>query len=330
MKKNISITGIVIIALTFIMVCCSRNERIISYKLTPDSVITKLSDSIYLSDQVLCLDYAQNHLYVSDYNNGIYSIDCNGNNVNHLVKKGRGHGEVGACGHFYAKVDGEICLYDESEKSFNFYRNDKLLKMIKVDQGFVLSDATRFFSIGDSVFHSITHNENTMIIIGPEQSSKLGRFVDGLDDIRKPVISERHVLKTENSILLVGLGLPIVEEYDYNGKKICSLNLMDIPRLKATYEKTQSNDPKSYFVVVEDAYYNHQKLYLLTSSNENDTYNCNTLYVIAKKNGKFEIECSYKLSGKVYSAICITKDNKCFAFNSIDTSLEFYTLPTKQ
>ena len=333
MKNRFSINELSTLAILVIMVlmgACAHKDDCPNYRLTPSRTITRLSDSIFLSGQVSCLDCSKKGIYLSDYNEGLFLINSDGQVIKHIAQKGRGFGEIGACGHFYVTESGDICVYDESEKSFDFYVDECWKTSIKSEQDYVLSSSTRFFSRCDSVWHSITHNEKTMAILSAGQALKQGKLVDGLDDIRRPTASERHVLKAEEGIILVGLGLPVVERYDDKGKRLSTYDLRNVPKLRAIYDAKKTDDPKSYFVVVADAYYSNHKLYLLTASDENDMYSCNTIYVLEDKDGCFELECSYTLSGNIYSTFCITEDNLCFAFNCIDSALEMYLLPINQ
>ena len=319
----------IIIALLFTgcFISCVNDNIAKTVALTSYVSIPKLADSIYLSSQIPCVDYANKHIYISDYKAALYVLDDKCNLISVASQKGYGVGEVLCPTFIYASPDAKISLFDECKRKFIYYDDvqyrDADTEAVSSER---LSSLCRFFTVGDTVYHSIIGDANSVAkIVNGRVVSKQCRLVDGIDDTRRPAKSQRHLLRGEKTMFVLGKGLPILQEYTFDGKLLNNYDLFADDDLAQIYAKEDPKEQNRYNIIVRDACYKKGYIYILTSSHEDGRYRCNTMYVLQRCDNNFIPVVKYRLKGKIYSSFCITDDNRCIAIND-KNSIEIYNL----
>jgi len=275
---------------------------------------------------VTCLDKKDGHLYLSDYNYGVYKIDMNGHVFNHFAKQGNANGETLGCAVLYPKDDSLLYLRDDGHRCINLYKNGICMKRIKMSTGHRFSNLTRFFVSDDKIYHSVIGEEKLVVRISEENTVQTICDMDEtLDNERMPLHSERHVLKGDGTIILVGKGIPLIQECSYEGQELSRYNLNTIPELSKIFLKERSDIPNRYFVVIKDAYYHNGMLYLLVASTDRE-FHCNKIIGLKKTEKEFVHIESYQLKQSVYETFCVS-GNTLYAFNSYSSAIDIYHLP---
>lgn len=322
--NNIAILTIVS---AFISACSNYVENNIT-QLDLNTSVTKFNDSLYLSQRAVCIDCNKKDVYISDYKAGVYVFDKKLKFNNKIASVGKGHGELIAPAMMFAD-DNEITIYSEGFRSFASIEN-QIVKKIPTFLPYDKSNLSRFFTIGDTIYNSIINDKNLVSVsIAGNIIRKICPLVEGYDLIKNTPLSERHLLKGEKSFYIIGKGLPIMQEYSFNGAEIRRFDLSSIEILAKAYEqnhKTQSDN--SYFVVVNDVCYRNGRIYLLASSLE-DKYKSNLLVVIEKTKEGFRHFATYQFKGDIYNTFCVDDNNVCYTINGKTSAIETYILPTE-
>ena len=305
---------------------CSSNP-VEPTELKRESAVSQFGDSIYLSPAVMCMDYFQGHLYVSDQSDGIYVFDRNFEPKEHFARRGYAKGESLENDHFYISPDGSLHLMNYGHMSIDKFVDGIYKEGMKLPSEHRLSASTRFFFLGDTLYYSIVGEDNYVLLKCKDKTLKgMCKGVEEYDDSHKPLHSERHLIRGEGSFFVIGISLPIFQEYSFDGELLGSYDLTNISDIKEEYYANKSDDPKSFFVHIKDAQYSKGKVYLLFSR-QLPSYSCNTLIVIDTHSHNYRHVATYRLSENLYSTFCITDDNECIAFERAQSALEKYILP---
>lgn len=253
-------------------------------KITPlhaENIISKLGDSIFLSKQIPCIDSRHDTIYLSDYHAGVYSLDKNLNLIKKVSTIGLGQGEVNRLAQLFAGDD--VCvLFNEGSQRYSYFSGNSFLKNDSKTVGYNLAFASRFFVKGDSIYQDII-NDDFLVSVTKDGNTikKICPIVKNVDRPDNVALSERHLVKGDNSFYVIGRGLPIIQEYSYDGKELAYFDLSSIPILANAYEKNMKlKMPNSYYVIVEDAYFKYSTFCI------NDKNEC---IAVCKTNGTIEV-----------------------------------------
>ncbi len=294
-------------------------------KISPYSIVDMLSDSIYMTN-VICLEKVSGNLFLSDYDYGVYKTDTMGRISEHFAKKGNAKGEALGSAYFYPVGDSVLYLRDDGHRCFSIYKDGRHMRNIKLSTKYRFSNQSRFFVHNDTIYHSIIGEDKLVAKISMDNTIHALCDADRrLDDKRMPLHSERHVLNGNHSIILVGKGVPLIQEFSYEGIELFRYDLATIPELSNTFLKERSNIPNRYFVVIKDAYYHNGMLYLLVASKDGE-FHCNKIVALKKKEEEFVHMVSYQLKQSIYETFCVS-GNTLYAFNSYSSAIEIYHLP---
>lgn len=304
---------------------CVQEAAVPSYSLEPEQVVNQLGDSLYLSPQISCIDHRNGKTYISDYRQGLMVLRADFCLDTILATQGHGRGEVNGCGSFYLDDVQTLTLLDDMNRRYvHFLPNGTFVT--DRNSGMDYISTGRFFTVGDTVYNAIKKNENTVVQLKDGVSVKTLCPLTDREDIRQPAPSERHLLWTGSTFLVLGTALPILQEYTLSGQLVQDFDLSTLPQLAGPFEyNSQNATGNSYFVVIQDAYYREGFLYLLSATQE--PYLCNHISVLKKTDHQFKVFANIQLSGKAYSTFCITADRKCLAVNAQTSAIEVYPLP---
>lgn len=315
-----------LLALVALTTACDPNTFVKTISLSEEGKIEKINDSIYLSQQISCIDFKFNKLYISDYRQGLYVLNANYSLDTLLATNGRGRGEVNGCGCFFIDDAQTITLLDDMNRRYVHYSQEGTFFPDKDPITSYIS-IHRFFSKGDTIFSAIKKDSNT---IGLTKNGEIIHKICPLttkDDIRRPALSERHLLLDDSTFFSIGVALPILQEYSLSGKLLNDYDLSSIQLMKKSFnENVNTTKPNSYFEVIQDAYYKNGYIYLLYGTPK--PYTCNNIIVIEKNNNKFILVANLKLPGTTYSTFCVTENHQCIAVNRQTSAIEVYRIPT--
>lgn len=308
---------------------CLASSDMPSIPLKVNKSIVKLSDSIYLSGQVNCIDNSEGVTYISDLYGGLYVLNEKMELKNKIAAVGHGHNELIFPEFLYVDRANHVVIYDSGKKQFvTFFNDDGLKSKVTIANEVRKSNFSRFFALGDKVYSPITHDKYLVAVSKGDSVIKKICLLDGeFDNVRRPIDSQRHLLYSGNSMILVGRCLlPYLQKYTLDGKLLSTYDLRQIDILKHIYRNQNETVTNKTFVVVRDAYCHGDYVYLLVSSSVKP-YRCNTLLVMHQSRDSFEYVCSYTLKGDSYRTFCITNDSRCMAVNAKKSTIEIYDLP---
>ena len=309
----------------FLFTACAVQDLTKVVRLNPIQTASKFGDSLFLSNEAFCIDYNKGFIYISDWKVGFYSLDQNLKFNKFMSKLGKGHNEVVQPSMIYAE-NGIATLFSEGTQKFCFYDSSSMLRQDKETVGVRILGDCRFFTKGDTVFLPIFDEKNLVAVsVNGQIVKKTCPILNGYDDTRNSVLSQRHLLKGENSFYVVGKCLPIIQEYSYDGKEIGRYDLRNIEILSGQYKK--NDDLKSTYGTcygaVRDAYYKNGIIYLLAYEDEGE-YSCNSIIALSLKNNEVNHLQTYKFPDTVYVSFCVTDKNECYAINKTKGAIETF------
>lgn len=127
MVTNRSVSGLFRSSLFLIIIvassACHQSERIMPETLSLDSTLSVLSDTLYFSGNIPCLEAVDQRVIISDYQQGIIEIDQSGKILSSYARPGNGPGEVLGCGHSSYSPDGKVWVFDEGHAIMHSYRD---------------------------------------------------------------------------------------------------------------------------------------------------------------------------------------------------------------
>lgn len=315
-----------LVALVALTTACNQNSFVKTISLLEEGKIEKINDSLYLSQQISCIDSKFNKIYISDYRQGLFVLNANYSLDTLLAPNGHGKGEINGCGSIFIDDAQTITVLDDMNRRYVRYSQEGYCFP---EKNLITSyiSTHRFFSKGDTVFSAIKKDKNTIVLTKNGETIHKICPLTTKDDIRRPALSERHILLIDSTFLIIGVALPILQEYSLSGKLLNDYDLSSIqPIVESFNANINTPKPNSYFEVVQDAYYKDSHIYLLYGSPK--PYTCNNIIVIEKNNNQFRLVANLKLPGTTYSTFCVTDNHQCIAVNRQTSAIEVYRIPT--
>ncbi len=303
-------------------------------KLNPEELIlkkvksiTQFNDSIFLSSMVLCIDKYKDSILLTDYKQSqIFILNKNLDLISKIGKMGQGPGEMIGSAHFCVSND-KITVINDGKELLSEYNllNQNFSKDIKFPKNLRKTLTTRFFEHDGKIFHSIVSEDSMIVAINKNGfiSNQFG-VNSKWDKPKLRMHSSRHLIKGNQSFFEIGCTLPILQEYSFEGEMLRTFDLSTIHDISNQMEIYKKNNqvPNTYFVMIQDVYFDNENIFLLFAS-EVDGYYCNKIIVINTKS-KFKHIATYTLSGgKVYLSFCVDK-NRIIAFNGLNSNIDIY------
>lgn len=323
---------LILIAIVFALThfACTHKSSIERTILSPNKTLSDLNDSTFVPKQIMCMNLFENNLYMADYSEGILVLDGNLNVQNQIGHHGQGPGELLGTAHFYLTGRDSLFVLDEGRRSMELFVGDKPVKHIPFPPDIRMTTGTRFFVNNETIFHSVVAEKKPAVIFN--EKSKVERLICEFTKwhtTHLPLHSESHLLKGEDRVFfLIGSVLPVFQVYSLDGNLKFDYDLRKIGEVAKGVRRYRATpqSPTTYFIMIQDAYYDNNKVYLLVATNDNG-YFCNTVCVLNVKDIVEHIQ-TFQLSGRAYESLCV-ENNLLVAFNATDASLDFFTLPTK-
>lgn len=223
-------------------ISCATAEGGKPVNLSVDNVVAKFGDSIFLSSQVPCIDAKNGRVYITDYRAGVYALDSKLNLVRKMSGIGRGSGEVNRPAKFFVDNNDVITLYNEGMQRYSYFEKDSFLMADKMSIKENLAKSCRFFVRDGAIYQSVLEGKYLVSVMKNGNVIKqMCPLVEGVDLPSNAALSERHLLEDDNCFYVIGLGLPIMQAYSFDGRELARFNLGNIPLLESVYPKIRSH-----------------------------------------------------------------------------------------
>lgn len=314
---------------SFCAISCSvRGKHTIAIKLSRDTVISDLSDSSFVPSRVMCMNVVGEDLYFSDYSGGIVVLGKDYKVKKRIGTRGQGPGELLGAAHFYVVNADSIYILNEGKHAIELFVNNEFLKHIPFPKNERLTFCTRFCVENQEIYHSTVSEISPVIVFG---DGNIENHICNYTKYDKPEFSRhstRHVLKGDkNTFFLIGCVYPVFQVYSFEGKLLKEYDLTEIPWIEEVVDVYNGTvqDPTTYFTMVQDVFYNNNKVYLLVATNKGEQYFCNTICVLDIAEG-IDYTHTYQLPGDVYGTFCVSKDEILFAYDTLNASIDIVSL----
>lgn len=319
----------------FLVSCVNQqaeNRDIEPVHLSSDTVISEYEDSLIVPPEVVCMNATKKGIFFTDYEKGLFVMD-NSMNIHHqLGKYGRGQGELLGAAFFYTDNGDSVYIVNEGRQAFGLFTNGTYSKNIAFCEGARFTIRSRFFVQEQTVYHSVAKAGNPVIAYrGDSTGFRSVCDYTPHDDMELQIHSGRHVVKGSDSFFVIGISLPILQEYTFDGKLCAEYDLLSIPGIAKSIKEHEDEpkQPNSYYVTVRDAYYCDNSLYLLVTTDANDEYRCNTIYRLNTEDGNFRHVSTYLLQGDVFGTFCVS-GNRIYAYDQMESSIHVYTMKQEE
>lgn len=307
---------------------CANQAVLISHVgIKPTKEIAVLSDSIYLSGYVPCLEGCEDKLYISDYNKGVYEIKSDGVVLSHFAKQGHAMDET--LGNSFITSSGQDVIYvvDEAKKRYCKYENSEFASDCKFPLDFRMANLTRFFVHNDTIYASVLANNYSVIKIHKNKVlNEICPLVEGIDDKMFIYNSARHVVMGNGFFFVVGQSLPILQSYTFNGDILEDYDFSKNPDLFDCYKSFLKKETNSNVIIIPDVCYCNNKLLLLSCLYYEHSVK-STVFVFDVNNGSINHIATYDLINVPYSSITMTLNGNCALFNAKESKIDIYNLP---
>lgn len=315
----------------FLVSCINRqaeNSDIEPVHLTPDAVISEYGDSLIIPSNVVCMNATEKGVFFTDYYSGLFVMDNNMDIHNKIGKYGKGPGELLGAAFFYTDNSDSVYIVNEGRQAFGLFVNGAYSKNIAFCESARFTIRSRFFVREQTVYHSVGR-AGAPVIAYRGDSTGFRPVCDytPYDDMEFQIRSGRHVVKGSDSFFVIGISLPILQEYTFDGKLCAEYDLLSIPETAKSMKahEDEPKQPNSYNVTIRDAYYCDNSLYMLVATKANDEYFCNTICRLNTKDGNMKHEATYILQGDVFGTFCV-RGNKIYAYDDMESSIHVYTM----
>ena len=313
--------------LLFLISC--KNEKSIKseeIKIEQVNAITKLSDSIYLSD-VRSLISSGNYLYFSDYSKGqVFKVEKeNLELIRTIGNQGDGPGEFrGAANLFFRKE--KLYIQNDFKRTIELYNDSLYLKTIKIPNEIAdIKFHNDFLATDEEIY--LSHSESLSPILVMDESgvkNRGGRIFDFKNSDKNRSRNNRSFYSFGKLIFAVSDNIPSIDIYNLDLSFINTIDISSFPIMKENlnYINTQKEDNNSYYTLIKDGYIFRDKLFLLMNTYE--PYRSNKIIMLRIYDDDIKFMSTIKLDeNSLYSAIAVDEEF-LFAFNSRNSSLEKY------
>lgn len=319
MKQLIGFFFIIIL-----LIACRKEYRVTEESLSVVKCVEHFSDTLFFSkvakmqtynDKIYCMDSYQEQIFVLDKNLQLKQV---------IGKKGEGPDEFKNLSGIFVSQEG-IYILDSGNVCLFLYKNtDSLIRVhnFTIDEYFIMPEF-RFLLEKDTSFiiaASDTKKAFANFDLKHNVNSFWGERFSFNSDTHNRIRNGRNLLKTKDLFVSVSDNMPVVEIYDICTKrKIKDFDFSEISYVSKQLEYAEVKN-HSYYVLIQDAYIDEDKLYMLISEKMNDSFYTNLVLVFALKE-KCELTRILRFPGNIYSTLCVNNDT-IYAYNSSETKIE--------
>lgn len=308
--KKISILIIIILYFS----SCNNKEKNSNLMYCQSEIqIEEYPDSSFFSD-ITCMTYYKNKIYVLDKKRGdIVALSDNLKEIEYVSRHGEAPYET-TWPFTFNVLNDTVYVVDLGTKSMKKFHEG-------VFHGdFSLSNANENrFSLNDSsIFLSANTDSTSFLMIDkyhPNKQIPMGKVVREKTPFKTIISNKKHILyDKDKGIFSVSNCYPYIEQYNIHGEYIKTFDLSSIPIIKEAIEiaKKNSNEEKSVYTYIRDAYLVNDHIFLLCSSRTStDDYRVNTILKLSI-NDEMEHISTYILPHDIYSSFCVS-DTYLFA-----------------
>ncbi len=275
--------------------------------------IMEYPDSSFFSD-ITCMTYSNNKIYVLDKKRGdIVALSDNLKKMEYISRHGEAPYETVNPFTFNVLND-TVYVIDSGTKSMKkFYRKSFV-------GSFLLSNANaNRFSLNDSLIFLSANTDSTSFLVididHPNKQIPMGQVIHAKTPFKTIISNRKHILyDKERGIFSISDCYPYIEQYDVYGKHIKTFDLSSIPIIEKAVNtaKKFSDQEKSVYIYIRDAYLANEHIYILCSSwDSQGDYKVNSILELSINDGMKHVS-TYILPHDIYSSFCIS-DSYLFA-----------------
>lgn len=302
------------IIITFCISSCWNNkEKSDLIYCQIESQIAEYPDSSFFSN-VTCLTYYNNKIYVLDKKRGdIVALSDDLEKMEYVSRHGEAPYET-VSPFTLGVLKDTVYVIDFGTRSMKKFHKTAFVG------DFLLSNANENrFSLNDSlVFLSANTDSTSFLIIDmrhPKKQIPMGKVIREKTAFKTIISNRKHILYDKGKgIFSVSDCYPYIEQYTIDGEHIKTFDISSIPIIKNAVKKAKglSNQEKSVYIYIRDAYLANDHIYLLCSSwTSQDNYRVNTILELSI-NEEMKHVSTYILPHNIYSSFCVS-DTYLFA-----------------
>lgn len=296
----------IIVVLYFSACSNSKQESDLIY-CQIESQITEYPDSSFFSN-ITCMTYYNDKLYVLDRKRGdIVALNNDLTKVEYISRHGEAPYET-ISPLTFGVVNDTVYVVDFGTRSMKKFHKEVFAG------DFLLSNANENrFSLNDSlVFLSANTDSTSFLVIDlqhPKRQIPMGGVIQANTTTKTIISNRKHILyDKEKGIFSVADCYPYIEQYTIYGKHIKTFDISSIPIIKKSIEKAKafSNQEKSIYIYIRDAYLADEYIYLLCSSwTALGDYRVNTILKLSVNDDMRHVA-TYILPHDIYSSFCVS------------------------
>lgn len=308
--KKISILIIIILYFS----SCNNKEKNSNLMYCQSEIqIEEYPDSSFFSD-ITCMTYYKNKIYVLDKKRGdIVALSDNLKEIEYVSKHGEAPYET-TWPFTFNVLNDTVYVVDLGTKSMKkFYQG-----VFHGDFSLLNANENRFSLNDSSIFLSASTDSTSFLMIDkyhPNKQIPMGKVVREKTPFKTIISNKKHILyDKDKGIFSVSNCYPYIEQYNIHGEYIKTFDLSSIPIIKEAIEiaKKNSNEEKSVYTYIRDAYLVNDHIFLLCSSRTStDDYRVNTILKLSINDEMKHIS-TYILPHDIYSSFCVS-DTYLFA-----------------
>lgn len=323
------ITFYFLVLILFTTISCGEKRQVgvvQALALVPDTVLSGLNDSTFITPNIKCMAISVNgKIHYTDYAGEMVVLDTCYNLVSRIGARGQGPGEFMGAAHFYLGNNDSIYILNEGKRAIEVFHQGDCKQTIHFPESIRFTFNTRFFAQEGYIYHSVIEKEAPVFMFGGDEPRFLCSYAAS-DDPTFGRHATKHVTKGDNCFFLIGCAYPVLQQYSLQGKLLQEYDLSIVPEIRKmieVYQRTTQN-PGSYFTIIQDVYYADNHLYVLIGTREQEKYFCHDVAVFYISESEMKHTATYRLSGNVYDSFCIG-GAKLYAHNASKSSIDVFT-----
>lgn len=308
---------VLIIASLCFSSCGQKKKNINLVHCQSEFTIDEYPDSSFFSN-ITCMAYYKDKIYVLDKKRGdIVALSDNLKKIEYVSKHGEAPYET-TWPFTFNVLNDTIYVVDFGTKSMKKFHGGSFCG------DFLLSNANENrFALNDSLIFLSANTDSTSFLMidkyHPNEQMPMGKVVRETTPFKTIISNKKHILYgKDKGIFSISNCYPYIEQYNIRGEYIKTFDISSIPIIRKAMEiaKQNSNQEKSVYVYIRDAYLANDHIYLLCSSqNPLDGYRVNTILELSINEGMEHVS-TYILPHDIYSSFCVS-DTYIFASQEV-------------
>ncbi|MDR0989603.1 MAG: hypothetical protein LBM06_09155 [Prevotellaceae bacterium] len=291
---------------------CGRNPYAsIEQHLTPDTVITTLSDSSFFSSTIASIRCDDAGLYLTDFGtHSLIALDPRLRLTARISRHGEGPKEFIGLTDFHREDSLFYILDDAAHAIKSVSIRNHYHQTIRIPSKVHVTPWNRF-GYRDALFYLPTFGD-TLVSVVDKSGQLKAKF--GINRDGKKNLTGRKVLCNDAGVWCVSTATALIEHYSYQGQLLKQIDYSDIPFVRTMCDRVANTD-KSF---VLDAYLDGDNLYLLIHKR--------VICFSPNRLGAMQVKAILHLPQEgFYRHLCAYR-HTLFCFNTKNNAVERYSL----